>query len=211
MNTISNKPVTTNKIKIVEKLFGPDISTLKSMTTFHKSLPAFIYLRYNDNSQGVHELLHLPTNSLITRYTVTPLPLTPLAIINQVHTLAEQEKMPDGPKISNRTGQLFMIVVWNAGVDYDNETFKDAQDEDYNQQQASDDNSNEKLLKRDYDEMAPDEIYEAPEQFELDNIQEDDPEPDGNNENNVEMNADEIKDEDEEPVNETENEEAMIE
>ena len=67
-------------------------------------------------------------------------------------------------------------------MDYDNETFKDAQGEDYNQQQASDDNSNDKLLERDYDEMAPDEIYEA-EQFELDNIQEDDPEPDGNNEN----------------------------
>ena len=70
-----------------------------------------IYLRYNDNAQGVHELQHLPTNSLITRCTVTPLPPTPLAIINQVHTLAEQEKLPDGLKISNRSGQLFMIVV----------------------------------------------------------------------------------------------------
>jgi hypothetical protein len=45
-----------------------------------------IYLRYNDNVQGGHELLQLPTNSLITRQTVTPLPLTP-AIINQVHAL----------------------------------------------------------------------------------------------------------------------------
>ena len=51
--------------------------------------------------------------------------------------------------------------------------------------------------------MTPDEIYEA-EQFELNHIQEDDPEPEGNNENNVEMNADEIQDEDEEPVNENE-------
>ena len=49
-----------------------------------------IYQRYNDNDvqAGDHELLHLPTNSLNTRRTVTPLPLTP-AIINQMHTLAE--------------------------------------------------------------------------------------------------------------------------
>ena len=92
-------------------------------------------------------------------------------------------------------------------MDYDNETFKDAQGEDYNQQQASDDNSNDKLLERDYDEMAPDEIYEA-EQFELEkskrmtlNLMA----------TTKKLNADEIKDEDEEPVNETENEEAMIE
>ena len=171
-----------------------------------------IFLRYNDNVQGGHELLHLPTNSLITRRTITPLPLTP-AIMNQVHALAVQENMPDGLKISNRTGQLFYDSAWIAGVDYDNEAFEDAQDEDYEDQDASDNESNDEILgEEDYDEMTPDEIYEA-EQLELDNnTQEDDPEPDeGNNENNIEMNADDIQDEDEEPANETENEEALLE
>jgi len=86
-----------------------------------------IYLRYNDNVQGGHELLHLPTNSLITRRTITPLPLTP-AIMNQVHALAVQENMSDGLKISNRTGQLFYDSAWIAGVDYDNEAFEDTHD-----------------------------------------------------------------------------------
>ena len=133
--------------------------------------------------------------------------------MNQVHALAVQENMPDGLKIANRTGQLFYDSAWIAGVDYDNEAFEDAQDEDYEDQDASDNESNDEILgEEDYDEMTPDEIYEA-EQLELnDNTQEDDPEPDeGNNENNIEMNADEIQDEDEEQANETENEEAMLE
>ena len=84
-------------------------------------------------------------------------------------------------------------------MDYDNEAFEDAQDEDYEGHQASDDESNDELLGEDYDEMTPDEIYEA-EQLKL-----------NNNENNIEMNSDEIQDEDEEPANETENAEALLE
>jgi hypothetical protein len=99
-----------------------------------------IYLHYNDKVQGGHELLHLQTNALITRHTITPVSLTQ-AIINQVHALAVQENMPHGLKISNRTGQFFYDSAWIAGVDYDNEAFEDAQDEDYDdQQQANNDN-----------------------------------------------------------------------
>jgi hypothetical protein len=39
MNTINNNPVTTNDIKIAEKMFGPDIGTLNGKTTRHKLLP----------------------------------------------------------------------------------------------------------------------------------------------------------------------------
>ena len=113
--------------------------------------------------------------------------------MNQVHTLAVQEYMPDSLRISNRTGRLFYVTVWIAGMDYDNEAFEDAQDEDYEDQEASDDESNDEILGEDYyDEMTLDEIYEA-EQFELNNIQEDDPEPEGNKQNKVAMNADEIQ------------------
>ena len=58
--------------------------------------------------------------------------------------------------------------------------------------------------------MSPDEVYEA-EEFEQVNIQEEDPEPEGDNDDNVVINADEIQDEDEEFINETEDEVAMIE
>jgi hypothetical protein len=121
--------------------------------------------------------------------------------------------MPDGLKISNQTGKLFYDSAWIAGVDYGNEaSFEDAQDKDYEDQQACGDETNDEILgEEDYDEKTPDEIYEA-EQLELyNNIQEDDPEPECNNENNIEMNLDEIQDEDEEPANETENAEAMLE
>jgi hypothetical protein len=57
-----------------------------------------IYLRYKDNLQGGHELLHLPTNSIITRRNTTPVPITP-TIVKQVHTLAQTEDMPSGLKI----------------------------------------------------------------------------------------------------------------
>ena len=89
-----------------------------------------IYLRYNDNAQGGHELLHLPTNSMLTRRTVTPVPITP-AIIKQVHTIADQEGMPEGLKIANRTGQIFYDTAWIAGVDYDEEGFDDEFEEEY--------------------------------------------------------------------------------
>ena len=39
-----------------------------------------LYMRYNDNAQGGHELLHLQTNSLIKRRRVTPVPITPAII-----------------------------------------------------------------------------------------------------------------------------------
>ena len=86
--------------------------------------------------QGGHELQNLPTNPLITR-----------AIIEQVHALAVQENMRDVLKISNRTGQLFNNSAWIAGVDYDNEAFEDAKDEDYEDQQASDGESHDELLR----------------------------------------------------------------
>jgi hypothetical protein len=59
-----------------------------------------IYLRYNDNEQGGHDLLHLQMNRMITRRRVTPIPITP-AIIKMVHRIAKQDGMPKGLKIDN--------------------------------------------------------------------------------------------------------------
>jgi hypothetical protein len=86
-----------------------------------------IYLRYNDNEQGGHDLLHLQTNRMITCHHVTPIPITP-AIIKMVHRIAEQDGMPKGLKITNHTGQVLYNSTWITGVDYDEDEFED---EDY--------------------------------------------------------------------------------
>ena len=62
-----------------------------------------IYLQATDSAQGVHNLLHLQTNSVIMRNRVTPSLITP-TIINQVHYISDRGVMPSRIKISNRTG-----------------------------------------------------------------------------------------------------------
>jgi hypothetical protein len=79
-----------------------------------------IYLRYSDNIQGGHELLHLPTNQIIVRQYVTHVPISP-AITKQVHQISETEEMPNGLKIKNRVNNILYDHVWIAGVDYENE------------------------------------------------------------------------------------------
>ena len=51
-----------------------------------------IYLWAIDRARGGHEILHLRTNSIITRNYVTPDPITP-TIINQVHPISDREGM----------------------------------------------------------------------------------------------------------------------
>jgi hypothetical protein len=99
-----------------------------------------LYLR--PNASGHHECLHLHTNRVITRRRVTPLPITP-AIIKLVHTIAEQDGMPKGLKISNRFGTVLFYSSWIAGVDYNNKEFED---EDY------DDNDHEPYDNHDDDD-----------------------------------------------------------
>jgi hypothetical protein len=117
-----------------------------------------IYLRYNDNEQGGHDLLHLQTNRMITRRRVTPIPITP-AIIKMVHRIAEQDGMPKGLKITNRTGQVLYDSTWIAGVDYDEDEFEDedyhpSSDEDEDSDDSDDDDDDEDM----YDEMDPEAI-----------------------------------------------------
>jgi hypothetical protein len=102
-----------------------------------------IYLRYNDNVQGGHEMLHLNTNAVLTRRTITPVPITP-AIIRQVDAIATQEIVTVGLKIKNRTGQVFYDSAWVAGVDYDAEAFEeDLNHEDYEEEIDWNDDGNE--------------------------------------------------------------------
>jgi hypothetical protein len=64
-----------------------------------------IYLQYKDSHQGGHKLLHLPTNKIITRRAITPLPITK-SILDQVSDIATNESMPIGLKIQSKTDSL---------------------------------------------------------------------------------------------------------
>jgi hypothetical protein len=113
-----------------------------------------IYLRYSDNIQGGHEVLHLPTNKIVKRQYITPSPITP-SIIKQVHDIAIMENMPEGLKIKNKTGNLLYDHAWIAGVDYDH------QDTDTDDTNTNVEGSNQSDIEFDYyeyDQMEPDNI-----------------------------------------------------
>ena len=78
--------------------------------------------------------------------------------------------MPEGLKISNRTGHIFYDTAWIAGVDYDEEAFDDEFEEDYDDE-ASERNDDD-LPGGQFDEIDPDEITE------VDDIQDDDEDDD---------------------------------
>jgi len=100
---------------------------------------------------------------------ITPVPITP-AIIKQVHDLAEQDGMPKGLKIMNRTGHVLYDSAWIAGVDYDEDEFED---EDYEPDDGNDDNDDDDDQ---YDEMDPDEIAALAEPAEAE-LEEEDEDP----------------------------------
>ncbi len=87
-----------------------------------------------DNAQGGHELLHLQTNRVVKRRTMTKIPITP-SIIKQVHALAVLDEMPEGLKITNRVNNVIFNTAWIAGVDYDEQEFDD---DEYGKEEEND-------------------------------------------------------------------------
>ena len=110
-----------------------------------------LYLR--PTASGRHECLHLNTNKVITRRRVTPSPITP-DIIKLVHTIAEQDEMPKGLKISNRYGTILFDSSWIAGVEYNEDLFED-EDEDYDNNEDEEDNYEDE---EQFDAMDPNEV-----------------------------------------------------
>ena len=113
-----------------------------------------IYLRPTATRQGGHELLHLQTNAVVTRRKCTAVPLTP-SIIKQVHKIASDEGMPQGLKVTNRTGITLFDSAWIAGVDYENEEFDDEMYEEEEQEGEDDEDEDEQEA---YDEMDENEL-----------------------------------------------------
>jgi hypothetical protein len=116
-----------------------------------------IYLRYNDNKQGGHELLDLRTGRTIKRRTVTPLPMTQ-NVIELVHEMATSEGMPDGLKIQTRSGIILYDSSCLAGVDYTDSDNEENENVEENSTEPSSDDEEESQQSR--DEMDPNNIGE---------------------------------------------------
>ena len=76
-----------------------------------------IYLQATDSAKGVHEFLHLQTNSVVTRNRVTPAPITPTNI-NQVHSIIYRKGMSSEIKFASRIELVLYDSAFISGVDY---------------------------------------------------------------------------------------------
>jgi hypothetical protein len=103
-----------------------------------------ISLYYTDNIQGGHDLLHLQTNFKIICHSITQVPMA-TSIMHQVHTLAANEGLPEGLKITHRTWHTFYDHAWLAGVDYHHNIHEEAKKTDFKHEndEEEDDEDNE--------------------------------------------------------------------
>ena len=77
-----------------------------------------IYLRYISNDHGGHEILNLATGEIIRRRKITMIPITQ-HVIKSVQTLAEKDQMPEGMKVTHKTGVQLLDSAWMPGVHYE--------------------------------------------------------------------------------------------
>ena len=127
--------------------FGSFVQALNKPVPSNTNAPPTLdglYLQYSDNAQGGHHLLHLQINRIITHSHVVEVPITS-AVINQVRTIAKQESMPDGLKVTNRFNLVLHDSDWIAGVDYeDSDDSKSKSDSKYNNSNRDSDSDNNK-------------------------------------------------------------------
>ena len=64
-----------------------------------------IYLRPITSHQSGYEVLHLQTNRIINRLTLTPTTIIP-SIMTQVYAISKADKVPDGLKIENKSNLI---------------------------------------------------------------------------------------------------------
>jgi hypothetical protein len=75
-----------------------------------------IYLRFLSNLQGGHDTMNLMTGQEIKQRQVNMIPMTQ-HIIECVHKLAQRKKMPEGMKVTSKTGVIFLCGnSWLPGV-----------------------------------------------------------------------------------------------
>ena len=75
----------------------------------------FLCLRTAASTQKVFELLHIQTNKVATCLKIWSVPVT-VSVINKVHALSRRDRMPNGLKITNITGQVLFDTSLTSGV-----------------------------------------------------------------------------------------------
>jgi hypothetical protein len=86
--------------------------------------------------QGGHELFDLNSGRVITRARVTQIPVTDVAV-KAIEQITEDQGFKT-LKFKNRKGTIYHDCDWIAGVDYDENTQQDIEDDE-----AYDDDENE--------------------------------------------------------------------
>lgn len=125
-----------------------------------------IYMRYMSNDQGGHEILNLATGEIIRRRKITMIPITQ-HVIKSIHTLAEKDQMPEGIKITHKTGVQLLDSAWMPGVHYEDQdkvNESDTSDTDNETQDGIDENEVYEILQTN-EKYNSDDKYE--DQFEV--------------------------------------------
>mmetsp|Transcript_11837 Transcript_11837/g.17122 ORF Transcript_11837/g.17122 Transcript_11837/m.17122 type:complete len:288 (-) Transcript_11837:1837-2700(-) len=138
----------------VQAYDDPDPKNNQAPHTLH-----FIYLCADNRVQGGHELLDPRTGRMISRGRVTPVPITQ-SVPDLVHKMARHDGMPNGLKITTRTGDILYDSALIAGVDYNPEVVTY---DDENSLEGTDDNIQEgddELDDEDYEEVGIQEVQE---------------------------------------------------
>jgi hypothetical protein len=102
--------------------------------------------------QGEHKLLNLATKSVISRRTVTPVPMT-ATVISSVEAMAKADHLTKFV-IRSKCGQIFYGSSWLAGVDYVDEVNDDDvyNDPDYEEEADGSDYDDDVYNDTDYEE-----------------------------------------------------------
>ena len=111
-----------------------------------------IYLRPLANLQGGHELLHLATGRVITRRSVTVIPMTP-SVIKTIEDMATAEGMKT-LQLMTKSGRILYDSTWIEGVDFTE------QDDDQESYHYEDYNNNKEDESETHDDINPNELAE---------------------------------------------------
>jgi hypothetical protein len=118
------------------------------------------------NDQRGHEILNLATGEITQRRKNTIIPTTQ-HVIESVHTLAEKDQMPEGIKVTHKTGVQLLDSVWMPGVHYEEqkkEIGSDTSDSEDETQDGIDENEVYEILQTNNNHISDDK-YEY--QFEV--------------------------------------------
>jgi hypothetical protein len=116
--------------------FGAYVQANQTNSNASQTLDA-IYLRPMNSMQGGHELYDLNSARVITQARVNQIPITDV-VIKAIERIAEGQGFKS-LKFKNRKGAIFHNADWIAGVDYDENTQQeDDDDKEYDDKENED-------------------------------------------------------------------------